>query len=728
MSLGIGAAAGTALSPLPWKITDDLSIWSQNWPWTPVPQDGEATYVNSVCTLCPGGCGISVRKIDDRAVKIEGMKGFPINDGGICILGLSGLQLLYGPTRIASPLKRTGKRGEGAFQAVSWKQAISEVVDKLSSLRKEGKPHTVAGISGEREGTTGRLFKRFLTAYGSPNFMHVPSAADASEQVLYLMHGQGTTLGMDLENADYILSFSAGLLDGWGSPVRMFKANSRLKDKKGKLVQIEPRLSSTAAKADKWLPITPGAEGALALGLAHVIIAESLHNREFIENYTSGFEAFANYVRNGFSPDIVAQITGIPKAGIVSLAREFAGASRPVAICGRGQGDTPGALCEAVAVHALNALVGNINRTGGVWSVAQPVDFNWSQVWPDEPARMGLARKRIDGAGGPLLPQSLLNRFPQAVNGKNPYEVQALLVSNANPLYTMRDVESVKKAFDRIGFIVSFSSYMDETAQYSDLILPNHHYLERYEVVEGIKGMTSPFIGMAKPVVKPLYNTRHTADVIIELASELKGTVAAAFPWASYEACLKQTLGYKVNALAEDGYWMDGGYMPPDWSNAFKTPSGKFEFNLSPFKHKVYTHPEGDPSIFPLVLIPYDSLRLANDQIGNAPFMTKTVADTVLQKSDAVVEINPETGKQLRLAEGSLAVLKTPKKTVKVAVHLSQGVGPGIVAVPRGLGHLGNDRYLAGKGVNVNDLIGPVDDVVSGLDAAWGIRASLAKS
>ena len=108
LSFVIGGAAGTALTPLPYKLTDDLSIWTQNWPWTPVPADGEVSHVGSTCTLCQGKCGILVRKIDDRAVKIEGLPGHPVNDGAICLLGLSGLQLLYSPYRIRTPLKRSG--------------------------------------------------------------------------------------------------------------------------------------------------------------------------------------------------------------------------------------------------------------------------------------------------------------------------------------------------------------------------------------------------------------------------------------------------------------------------------------------------------------------------------------------------------------------------------------------------------------------------------------------
>jgi anaerobic selenocysteine-containing dehydrogenase len=123
LSFILGGAAGTALSPLPWKLTDDFAIWTQNWPWTPVPEKGEIRYVTSACTLCRGGCGISVKKSGERVIKIEGLKGHPVNDGGLCILGLAGAQLLYGPTRIRTPLKKIN----GSWQKISWPDAIAEV-------------------------------------------------------------------------------------------------------------------------------------------------------------------------------------------------------------------------------------------------------------------------------------------------------------------------------------------------------------------------------------------------------------------------------------------------------------------------------------------------------------------------------------------------------------------------------------------------------------------------
>ncbi|MFO7962759.1 MAG: menaquinone reductase molybdopterin-binding-like subunit QrcB [Desulfobacterales bacterium] len=727
LSLGIGAAAGTALSPLPWKLTDDLSIWTQQWPWTPKPEDGRSYYVRTTCTLCPGGCGIAVRKIDDRAVKIEGMKKHPMNNGGVCILGASGLQFLYGPARIQSPLKRIGKRGEGRFEPISWNQAMSELADKLNTMRSEGKPHTLACISGTKNGTVAELIKRFFTAYGSSNFMYVPSIADTYAQTIKMMHGIDAAAGIDVEHADYILGFSSGVLEGWGPTVRMYRANSRLKSTDGTLTQIEPRLSSTAAKADKWIPIVPGTEGILALGLCHVIIQEYLYNSRFVDSFSTGFEGFKRHVLVGYSPDKVAEKTRVEPSVIIALARDFARAEHPVALCGRGEGDTPGDLGGFVAVHALNALVGNINRKGGVWTVPHLGYIQWDAVRPDETALRGLQHERIDGAGGGLQADSVLNRLPEAITQSKGYGIEMLLVSGANPIYTMRDTSAVIRAFDKIGAIVNFSSYMDETVLYSDLVLPNHAYLERYEDVPAPDMFHKPFIGLSQPVVKPVCNTRHTGDVIIETAARMKGTIAEHFKWPSYETCLQQTMGHKWGAMKKNGYWIDSGYTPPQWTETFEMLPRKFNFSASIFKNPVLIAPEGDPGDYPLLLIPFDSIRITNGAVVNPPFMTKTVSEKTLEKNDVYIEINPETAAGMGLGEGARVRLTTPRGSVNVKVHLFPGIGPGIVSMTKGLGHWNNDRYIAGKGKHVNRLIGPRPDPVTGLDAAWGIRAKLAK-
>lgn len=726
LSFVTGGAAGTALSPLPWKLMDDASIWSQNWPWTPVPPDGEGTFVNSTCTLCPGGCGISVRKIDDRAVKIEGGQGHPINDGGICMLGLSGLQLLYGPTRIQGPLKRIGKRGQGRFKSITWRQAIKEVADKLSDIRSQGKPQSVGCIAPKSVGTVPQLLNRLMRVYGSPNFFRMPSVEDAYEAVLYLTQGADGHAGLDVENADFILSFGSSILDGFGSPVRMFRANSDIKEKNGRVVQIESRLSNTAAKADTWLPIAPGTEADLALAIAHTMIAKQLVNKAFVANSVTGFEAFTRMVKERYTPEAVASITGIDVQTIETVATQFASAGNALAICGRGKGQTPGSLKEALAVHALNALVGNINASGGVKALAAYDYIGFPDEEIDQVAAAGLQTPRLDGAGSDAYPYArfLTSRLAQAADG-----LEALLVTESNPCYSLPNSDAVQKAFEKIPFVVSFSSFMDETAMNADVILPNHLYLERYEDVPVMAGVSRPTVGLCRPVVEPLYNTQHLGDSIIQIAKALKGGVAQAFPWSNYDNCLKMALGGKWNLLKSKGVWVDQSAAANDETAVFATDSGKFNL-MSDQIGAIYMADEaaimGDADIFPLVLIPYDSIRLASRYIGDTPFMIKTVPDSVLNGQDGFIDINPETAKKFGLADGKTALLKTPVGRASVRVNYDEGIMPGVLAMPRGLGHTAYDKFLANKGINVNRLIGPVEDPASGFDVAWGIRAKLA--
>ena len=305
------------------------------------------------------------------------------------------------------------------------------------------------------------------------------------------------------------------------------------------------------------------------------------------------------------------------------------------------------------------------------------------------------------------------------------------MISNANPYYTMADARSFQKQIEKIPFVVSFSSYMDETTQYADLILPNHTYLERFEDVPTPAGMPKTVIGLARPVVEPQFDTKHVGDVIISLARALRGNISDAFPWNNYETCLKETHKNQWQAMIENGYWSDPDFAAPGSQMTFGSPSGKFEFvnsdtGLMPTFAPIKL--EGNEASYPLVLVPYDSIRLANGFVGDPPFMIKTVSDKVLKQHDVFVEINPETAKSLGLAEGSKAVISTPKNKANVRIHLFDGIMPGIIAMPTGLGHKGNDEFIDGKGVNYNQLVGPVEDAESGLDVAWGIRAKLTKA
>ncbi len=695
LALGAGATAGIALSPLPWKLMDDLSIWTQNWQWTPVPQNGEAVYKKTFCTLCPGGCALSIRKIGERVVKAEGEKDFFVNNSKICVLGLSAPQLLYSPSRIKTPLKRKGKRGDG-WESISIEQAISEIAEKLQNIKKDEKADTVACISGRNNGTLYSLFKRFFKIYGSPNFITESSMYDTYEYVFELMHGEKAEPGFDIKNADFVLSFGSGLLDGWGSPVNVFQANSALKDKGAKVVQIEPRLSNTSAKADKWLPINPGTEGILALGIANVLIAQNLYNKDFVKKQSEGFERFEKNILNNYKPDFVSTRTGINENDIIEIAKAFGNASKPIALCGRGSGDTPGSVDEFMAIHTLNALCDRINKEGGVFAIPKQDYIKWEE---------------------PNLDNSIaFNRLLNSVISSNEPVLNALFVIESNPYYTMPDTNFVKEAFNKIPFIVSFSPYMDETSEMADIILPNHAFMERYEDRYVTSGLTKHFIGLAKPVVNPMFNTINTGDAIIKIAKKMGGSIADAFSWSDYEDCLKKTFGEKWNNIDKKGI------LPIE--NAVN--SRKFKF--SDFSSYREVAAEGAKEEYPLTFIGYDTMRISAGSKANSPFMTKIVDDTVIKDKDVFIEINSETAKSYGLSDNKYAYIKTPKGKAKVKINISEGIAPNVIAMPKGLGHTAYDKYIADKGVNINELIGYSFDPVSGLNAAWGIRARLERA
>lgn len=706
LALLAGGAVGTALSPLPIKLTDDISIWSQNFRGTPievpVPARGPASYVDSVCSLCPGGCGISVRKIGDRAVKIEGKAGYPVNDGGVCALGLSGLQLLYGPWRTTEPKKNEN----GKWRKISWEQALSEIAEKLNALRNDGKAHTVAAIAKTANGTVAQLLRRFLSAVGSPHFFALPSNEDACADAIGRLRGKPGFVGFDFENSGYVLSFAAGLLDGWGSPVRMFAAHSQWKTNGVKLVQVESRLSCTAAKADQWVAVKPGTEADLALGLAHIIIRDNLHTAGASDS--RAFGEFKALLQTYYTPARVAATTGLKEAVIESLAKEFAGAANPVAVFGRGDGRTPSASRELMAVTALNALVGGINRRGGMIVGPAPDYIQWSKPVLDDAARQGLAQ-------APKALGDLLNAGGDAI--------QALFVLETNPAYTLHDSARIKAALEAIPLVVSLSPFTDETAALADYVLPLPTYLERTEDVVVTAGLKAPMIGLSRPVVAPRNDTRHPGDVIISLAQAMEGAVAEAFAWSDYDTCLKETFGLTFEKLSTDGYLQKTAL-----ETLIDAAVSRERIDLSALVEADHKERQARSNTPELVLMAYDAMRIAGGSVATPPYALKIVPETVLRENDLYMDVNPETARQAGLSDGRAAVVETATGKARVRVRVTPEVAPGMIAMPRGFGHTAYDDYISGKGVNVNELIGPVQDPVSGLDTAWGAPAKLAKA
>ena len=368
LQFAAGAVGGTLLSPLPWYLTDDAAIWTQNWRWRPSPERGEITKVPSVCVLCEGGCGIKARLVGKkRAIYIEGNPGNPVNEGGICPLGAAGLQFLYAPYRVAKPMKQTKARGDASgFQPISWSDALAELGGKLAKIRQAGKPQAVACITDSRENSMDDLWRQFFAAYGSPNLYKMPSQADSLKLAASLSTGKDAPFAFAVEKASYILSFGANLIEGWGAPGRMQAAYKRWRQgtPQATLVQVESRCSLTASKADQWVAVAPGTEAALALGIAQVMIKENLYDADFIAANVFGFDDWTDSsgkTRKGFkslimsaeySPEEVSKVTGVDAGKIRELAKAFAGQKDAVAVWGIAQGDIGNRVYHDLAFFA----------------------------------------------------------------------------------------------------------------------------------------------------------------------------------------------------------------------------------------------------------------------------------------------------------------------------------------------------------------------------------------
>jgi anaerobic selenocysteine-containing dehydrogenase len=711
---------------------------------------GAQYWVRSICRQCPAGCGVTVKtmpgemeKIVDgqrvrvsvlQAKKIEGNPDHPVNRGKLCARGQAGLQVLYNPDRIKGPLKLTSKRGSEQYQPISWDEAIATLAARLKELQDRGEPHTLLFLTGHLHGHTQKVVKRFMEAYGSPN--HVTYELFNHEAVRVAntwTMGYGGLTAYDLEHANYLLSFGATFLETFQSPVRYNLGFGHMRQgrpgQRGKVVQIEPRFSLTAANADEWIPVKPGTEAVLALGLAHVIIQEELYNKDFIARSATAFEEFKNHVLKEYNPERVSEQTEVLVEQIKRIAREFAKHQPSIALGGDAAAAHTHGPHAMSAVNVLNALVGSVGRPGGVYFDSPPPLDQLPPVKKAAAAEKEINQTRLG------LSLTDLARASERVN--------AIMLCDSNPIFSAPEAMHWREVLARAPFVVSFSSFMDETTRLADLILPDHTYLESWWDDVPEPGVGIPTVGIAQPVVKPLYNTQATPDVLIQLAKQIGGSLAEAFPWENFTELLKSAYrglfeAKRGSIVAEDfdtfweqllakGGWWDADHQP---TIGFKTPSGKFEFKLegpgfvSRTTHHAprTTHQEpefaGDEKEYPFHLHLYQSLAFSDGRGANQPWLQEMPDPMTTVCWNSWVEINPRTAEKLGLGENDLVWIESPHGRIQAPVVLFPGARPDTVNMPVGQGHEAYGRFAQNRGVNPVKILAPLVSPQTGA-LAW---------
>lgn len=738
-------------------------------------------FIPTVCLMCPSGCGMLGRVVDGHLVKLEGNAFHPINLGALCPKGQAAPELLYNPDRVQGPLRRSGERGAGQWEPIDWETALSMVAQRLQELRTAGHPERFALMYGETRGQMRDTLTRFTHAIGSPNAVsHDSLNIEAAKLAHLLSQGVYDLMAYDLESTNYVISFGASLLEA-GRPVQRFVTGQsytrRGRPTRGRVVMVDPRQGINGSKADEWIPIRPGTDAALALGMANVIISSGLVDQDFVDNYTFGYEdwvdeagtqhqGFKTLVLENYSMIAAAEICDVPAGTIARLAGEFATARPSVAVvpCKGGllNGSVNG-LYTAMAIHALNALVGNIETPGGVLVQRYPACPGWPDLPTDRTAERGRRAERVDGAGSKF---PLAHHAYQAVADRlhEGYPLEVLFLYDANPLFECPNGGARwANALGPIDLIVSFSSFMDETAQYADLILPDHTFLERWQD-DFIEGLGYPGVALRQPVVDPVHDTRNAGDVLIELAQRVGGPVARAFPWADFPELLKfrlKDVGTGWDTLTEQGVWT----MPPhtfvergseqwvnevvgrDRPNALR--DGYYDFysrelhcllgdaTESTLKglgiqargdevflpHFEPAAAHGDDRLYPFILNVITLMALGSYSANaNLPTLQEISGMTVGETWDSWLEMNPESARELGLRDKDEVWIESPFGKARTRVRLVPGLRPDVVNLPYNEGHRAVGRWAKDRGVNGLELLGPDTEPLTGLAAFTNTR------
>lgn len=602
---------------------------------------GIETWKSTICGQCPAGCGIKVRLIDGIPVYVKGNPNYPVNRGGMCPSGHSSLEVLFNPDRVKEPKKRVGIKGSGKWENISWQDALKTISNKMKELRNSGKPHQVAFLNcSAAEGLMDKHFAQFMSAYGSPNYYNFPSLKNYT--VPYkLLQGIEKIPSYDLLNAKYILSFGSNFLEEGYSPVYYTKIYSQLKDqtleRRTRLVQIDSRMSITAANADRWVPIQPGTYAALALGVAYVLIREELYDKDFIQNYTFGFNdwkdakgnnhlGFKSNVISNYYPEEVSKITGVHAETILQIARDL-GNNKPSVVLGdQGAVENTNGTFTQMAIYCLNALLGNFEKEGGIYFVDPPPLAELPSVEIDEIARKGLKKNKIAESTDHSYPLSdfSIDAFTKNVLNDKPYPIDVLFIYKGNPLFHTLNHHEFAEALKKIPLVISFDSFITETAEYVDLVLPDHTFLEKWDLFSNVPSVGFTHVGIQQPVINPLYNTKNTADVLLELSVLIGESVAKALPFDAYEKEIRfsveklyssgegaivtegvknswleflQQRGWQIGRYNSfDEFWKliteNGGWWNPirkkkKIETLLNTPSGKFEFYSKTFERVI---------------------------------------------------------------------------------------------------------------------------------------------
>lgn len=679
--------------------------------------------VYSLCFMCSVRCPIKVHVRDDAVVWIEGSPHVPGMEGSLCPRGAAGIALLKDHERLRHPLIRTGPRGSGKWKKASWSEALDHVAERLKPLIAQHGGKSV--VLGERTQLSTHVSQTFLKAIGSPNhFTHDALCKGSVNTACRSLFGYtDAQMGFDYKNTKHMILYGRNFFEA----VEVKAVNSFLEalDKGAKLTYIDPRVTVTATKADRYWMIRPGTDLALNYSLINVILKERLYDKAFTDRWVSGLQELESFIQP-YTPEWAEAETGIPATEIVALAREVSG-DKPSVIFHfgyRGANHT-NEIYMRRSILILNALMGSIEAKGGLFFKKGP-----GEVGGKAPRKLTdqkfppIEAPRFDKVGTRDFPlpdpaHGVAQMLPHAILREDPYPLKALIAYRFDPLMSIPDTELTLKALDKLDLIVTIDINFSDIAWYSDVVLPESIYLERTDCVQQANGL-KPQLFLRRQAVTPRYNTLPGAVILKELAERLG--FGSYFPFSGMEELVAWQLegtGFSMEDFKKKGFvsYTDKQIF---WDRKdglkFKTPSGRIELVSSLLEKAGF---ESFPAYEPIVSPPDGEFRLT---VGRCAVHTHVSTQNNPYLSELVPEnrlwINSKQADKLGIKDGAQVNISSKSGAGTMKAHVTDLIHPEAVFMLHGFGHRAEHATRAfNRGVSDSLLLENISDLTGGSPA-----------
>ena len=685
-----------------WRWEEDGMTVTRTTPWT-----GPG---------CHNGCGILVYSKGNRVIKVEGDPETPFNQGRLCVRCLALPDVVHHPDRLTHPLKRVGKRGEGLWEKITWDEAYDTIVKNVRNVQRQYGPEAIAVLHGTGRNVWHLGAKLCYSAFGSPNLGSgfLSGFACYGPKIMVSIFTTGFLPTPDCgqmfpdryENPNWR---RPECLMVWGNnPVVAHSDSVRgdwfveLMKRGAKLIVIDPRLTWIASKADIWLQLRPGTDAALALGMLHVIIEEGLYDREFVAEWTYGFERLKDRVMQ-YPPESVAEICWVPKEKIIAAARLYA-ESRPAAIqWGVSVEQHKVGVSTLLAIQDLWAITGNLDVPGGN-IISRPAEF--SQIpkftWGREELASEIKKKTIGQEQYPTVPIAHPDVMAETMMSAQPYALKMAWIQGTNPITCMAmEPRKIYQAFQNLEFVVVVDLFMTPSAMaFADIVLPAASALERNSIRADNYGRAwwGPFRAVNKIV--QVAECKSDEEILLDLGKRLN---PEAFPWANVEEMLDYHLRdtgltfSKLRGMGTAPYYSfeyrkyEKGLLRRDGKPGFETTTGKLNLLIPQFERMgldplpYYEEPPQSPVSTPELARKYPFI-LTTGARSWAFFHSEHRQIPELREihPDPMVEIHPDTARERGIRDGDWVWIENNYGRCRQRARLTDTIHPRVVNANHG--------------------------------------------